>query len=257
MTINPRTMLVIGLIAGIVTVGLMLQAPDPQNLKEEAKLTTDMTLADQSLASIETDGDSKDPHSNDEPTAADSWQQPQNATSQHANRSKTFGDTVQFEVRRTCDAEGNCTVGPVALHEYANYSIEELKAIAEYDGAAAIILAHKLGAVDHDEAKEWALRAFLLTKDPHAFHMVTQFSGVHIGESIRADGTLDRVQAEQAYVWLKMGHLMGVGDAAYLGEQERILDSHGSDDRERLDQIAHARVDWMEEQRLDLTGRTF
>lgn len=174
---------------------------------------------------------------------------------QHVDPS--FGETVKFVVRETCDEDGLCVTGPVALHEYSNYTIEELKQIAEYDGAAAIILADKLGAVDFEEAKLWALRAFLLTKDPYAFQMVTNYSGVSVGETVNANGQLKTAEAEQAYIWLKMGHLLGVGDAADLGQQEMILDRHEVSGRERLDRIAEARVEQLNTKRLELTGRNF
>ncbi|MBT8082875.1 MAG: hypothetical protein KJP08_04360 [Gammaproteobacteria bacterium] len=170
---------------------------------------------------------------------------------------RSFGEIVKFVVRERCDDDGNCRPGPVALHEYEDYSIEELKAIAKFDGEAAIVLASKIGGKDFKEAREWALRAFVMTKDPYAYHMAANFSGVSRGEGIDANGKLDRKTAERAYVWLKTAYLLGVNDGAYLTEQEIILDRHGVTDRARLDRQVNASIEYLMQKRLELTGEGF
>jgi hypothetical protein len=170
---------------------------------------------------------------------------------------RSFGEVVKFVVRERCDDDGECRLTPVALHEYEDYSIEELRAIAKFDGEAAIVLASKVGGRDFKEARKWALRAFVMTKDPYAYHMAANFSGVSRGEGIDANGKLDREAAERAYVWLKTAYLLGVSDGAYLTEQEIILDHHGFTDRARLDRQVSAGVEYLTQKRLELTGEGF
>ena len=153
---------------------------------------------------------------------------------------RSFGEVVSFVVRERCDGDGKCRLTPVALHEYEDYSIEELEAIARFDGEAAIVLADKLGDKSFKEARKWALRAFVMTKDPYAYHMAANYSGIAAGELIDADGNLDRKLAERAYVWMKTGYLLGVNDGTDLTQQEMILDRHGFTDRERLDRRVSA-----------------
>ena len=170
---------------------------------------------------------------------------------------RSFGEVVRFVVRERCDDGGNCRPRPVALHEYEDYSIEELKTIAKFDGEAAIVLADKLGHKDFKEARKWALRAFVMTKDPYAYHMAANFSGVSRGEGIDASGKLDRKAAERAYVWLKTAYLLGVTDGTYLTQQEMILDRHGFTDRAHLDQQVSTGVEYLTQKRLELTGEGF
>lgn len=174
-----------------------------------------------------------------------------------AVRDRGFGEVVRFVVRERCDDEGNCRPGPVALHEYERYSIEELETIAKFDGEAAIVLADKLGDRSAREARRWALRAFVMTKDPYAYHMAAVYSGVSAGELVDADGNLDRRLAERAYVWMKTGYLLGVNDGADLTQQEIILDRHGFEDREHLDRQVDASVAYLTRKRLELTGEGF
>ena len=169
---------------------------------------------------------------------------------------RSFGEVVTFVVRERCDDAGNCRLTPVALHEYEDYSIDELKAIARFDGEAAIVLASKLGGGDFKEARKWALRAFVMTKDPYAYHMAANFSGVAIGEGFVND-EFDRSAAERAYVWMKTGYLLGVNDGTDLTQQEMILDRHGFEDRERLDRQVSAGVAYLTQKRLELTGEGF
>ena len=170
---------------------------------------------------------------------------------------RSFGEVVKFVVREHCDDDGECRQRPVALHEYEDYSIDELKAIARFDGEAAIVLADKLGHKSFKEARKWALRAFVMTKDPYAYHMAANYSGVSRGEGIDANGKLDRIAAERAYVWLKTAYLLGISDGTYLTEQEIILDRHGFTDRERLDRKVEASVEYLTQKRLELTGEGF
>ena len=170
---------------------------------------------------------------------------------------RTFGEVVKFVVRDRCDDEGNCGPRPVALHEYEHYSIEELKTLAKFDGEAAIVLASRLGGVSFKEARNWALRAFVMTKDPYAYHMAANYSGVAVGELIDADGNLDRKVAERAYIWMKTGYLLGVNDGSDVTQQEMILDRHGFEDRAHLDQQVEAGVAYLTRKRLELTGESF
>ena len=169
---------------------------------------------------------------------------------------RSFGETVKFRVGEVCDDSG-CVTRPIAQHEYENYSVEELTAIAEYDGAAAIVLANKLAASDTGEARQWAMHAFLLTKDPYAFYMASTLAGAYPGETTDAKGNLDASAAQRAYVWLKVGYMLGVNDGADLGTQEMILDRHGYLDRDKLDLIVAARVERLTSRRAELTGEVF
>jgi hypothetical protein len=185
----------------------------------------------------------------------DDLPQPVPPSTQYTDRS--FGEVVKFVVRERCDEEGNCGPRPVALHEYEHYSIEELKTLAKFDGEAAIILASRLGGKSFKEARNWALRAFVMTKDPYAYHMAANYSGVAVGELIDADGNLDRKVAERAYIWMKTGYLLGVNDGSDLTQQEMILDRHGFEDRAHLDEQVDAGVAFLTRKRLELTGESF
>jgi hypothetical protein len=184
----------------------------------------------------------------------DDLPQPVPPSTQYTDRS--FGEVVKFVVRERCDEEGNCGPRPVALHEYEHYSIRELKTLAKFDGEAAIILASRLGGKSFKEARNWALRAFVMTKDPYAYHMAANYSGVAVGEGF-TNGQFDRRQAERAYVWLKTGYLLGANDGTQLTQQEMILDRNGFEDRVRLDQQVDAGVAYLTRKRLELTGESF
>ena len=169
---------------------------------------------------------------------------------------RTFGEVVKFVVRERCDEEGNCGPRPVALHEYEHYSIEELKTLAKFDGEAAIVLASRLGGVSFKEARNWALRAFVMTKDPYAYHMAANYSRVAVGEGF-TNGEFNRREAERAYMWLKTGYLLGANDGSQLTQQEMILDRHGFENRAHLDQQVEAGVAYLTRKRLELTGESF
>lgn len=169
----------------------------------------------------------------------------------------TFGEAVVFTIGYVCDDAGTCAYRPAPRHEYATYTRQQLETIADFDGAAAIILANRLGATDRESARRWAVRGFLLTGDPYAFHMATLYSGVQVGARLTADGDLDAKAAEEAYIWLRIGHELGVGDAEAVSQQARILEDYRVFEAERLDAEADARLRHLVEERVRLTGRTF
>ncbi len=168
-----------------------------------------------------------------------------------------FGDAVQFIPGERCDEAGECTRQPVALHEYAEYTDEQLRALSAFDGAAAIVLANRLGETDWSEARRYAARGFVLTGDPYAFHMARQFSGVSRGASFDRDGKLDLASARRAYLWARLGYELGVNDAASLDYQASILHQHGVDDLSQLDAAAAAERRRVENVRLQLVGEGF
>lgn len=170
---------------------------------------------------------------------------------------RRFGEAVVFTVGQVCDDDGNCSYRPAPDHEYARYTRQQLETIAGFDGVAAIILANRLGASDLDAAKRWAVQGFLLTGDPYAFHMASVYSGVQVGAQFDADGELDRSAAEEAYIWLKIGHELGVADRSKVDAQARILTDYRVFEPERLDAEVDARVEEFIADRVRLTGRTF
>ena len=170
---------------------------------------------------------------------------------------KSFGEAVVFTVGYVCDDTGDCRYRPAPQHEYARYTRQQLETIAGFDGAAAIILANRLGATDLESAKRWAVQGFLLTGDPYAFHMASLYSGVEVGAQFNAAGELDRRAAEEAYIWLKIGHELGVADAGKVDAQARILKDYRAFEPARLDAEADARLEKLIEDRVRLTGRTF
>ncbi|MEM7611219.1 MAG: hypothetical protein AAF270_06055 [Pseudomonadota bacterium] len=169
----------------------------------------------------------------------------------------SFGEAVIFSVADQCDDKGQqCMPLPLPQHEYARYSNDELKIIAEYDGAAAIILAARIAPESFEEAAPWAVRGFLLTGDPFAYRMVMQLQSVELGQTY-AEGRFDSAAAEHAYVWLKMGHLLGVTEAGELQRQTSVLQQHGISDISHLDIAARDGADGMQQQRVKLTGSAF
>ncbi len=174
-----------------------------------------------------------------------------------AGMDRRFGKAVSFTVGYVCDDAGNCSYRPAPQHEFAQYTRRQLETIAGFDGAAAIILANRLGATDLEAAKRWAVQGFLLTGDPYAYHMASVYSGVQVGARLDSDGELDRSAAEEAYIWLKIGHELGVADGSKVVEQARILTDYQAFEPERLDAEADARLEKLIADRVRLTGRTF
>ncbi len=174
-----------------------------------------------------------------------------------AGTDRRFGEAVVFTVGYVCDDAGQCAYRPAPEHEYARYTRRQLETIAGFDGAAAIILANRLGRTDLEAAKRWAVQGFLLTGDPYAFHMASVYSGVHVGAQFDVDGELDRKAAEEAYIWLKIGHELGVADRSSLDEQVRVLTDYRVFEPERLDAEVDSRLEQLIADRVRLTGRTF
>jgi hypothetical protein len=174
-----------------------------------------------------------------------------------AGMDRRFGEAVIFTVGYVCDDAGNCSYRPAPQHEYARYTRQQLETIAGFDGAAAIILANRLGATDLEAARRWAVQGFLLTGDPYAFHMASVYSGVQVGARFDTNGELDRSAAEEAYIWLKIGHELGVADGSRVNEQARILADYQAFEPERLDAEVDARLEKLIADRVRLTGRTF
>ena len=168
-----------------------------------------------------------------------------------------FGDTVRFMPGDLCSETGNCRREPVALHEYAEYTDEQLETLSAFDGAAAIVLANRLGASDWSEARRYAARGFVLTGDPYAFHMAQQFSGVSTGALYDSNGKLDMTSARRAYLWVRLGYELGVNDAATLDYQASILNQHGLHDLSDLDAAVDAERQRVENVRLQLVGEGF
>ncbi len=168
-----------------------------------------------------------------------------------------FGESVQFLPGDRCDDHGNCRLEPVPLHAYAEYSDEQLRTLAVFDGLAAIVLANRLGASDPEQARHYAARGFVLTGDPYAFHMTRQFSGVETGARYDSDGRFDLRAAQQAYIWIKTGYELGVSDGASLAYQASVLNENGFTDLERLDSLADATRRKVEQARLELVGEGF
>ncbi len=168
-----------------------------------------------------------------------------------------FGEAVRFIPGDLCNETGDCRREPVALHEYAEYTDEQLKTLSAFDGAAAIVLANRLGASDWSQARKYAARGFVLTGDPYAFHMAQQFSGVSTGAFYDRDGKLDMTSARRAYLWVRLGYELGVNDAATLDYQASVLHQHGLHDLSDLDATAAAERRRVEEVRLQLVGEGF
>ncbi|MEM1174208.1 MAG: hypothetical protein AAGI27_05315 [Pseudomonadota bacterium] len=170
---------------------------------------------------------------------------------------QVFGEAVKFMPGELCDGQGNCSYEPVALHDYAEYTDEELRTLSAFDGSAAIVLAHRLGESDWQQARQYAARGFVLTGDPYAYHMTRQFSGVSTGATYDRAGNLDLRAAQRAYVWIKIGYELGASDGASLAYQAAVLSESGYDDFKRLDALADATRREVEQVRLKLVGEGF
>ncbi len=168
-----------------------------------------------------------------------------------------FGEAVNFMPGDLCDTSGDCRREPVALHEYAEYTDDQLRTLSAFDGTAAIVLANRLGASEPAEARRFAARGFVLTADPYAFHMTQQFSGVASGAVLGPKGEIDLAAARRAYLWVKLGYELGVTDAARLDYQAAILTEHGMDDLSALDAAAAKQRQQLEDARLHLVGEGF
>lgn len=171
--------------------------------------------------------------------------------------SKPFGEAVVFNAGTVCDDLGNnCRVEPVTDHPYASLTDKELEGIAEYDGAAAIILAIRVARTSFDDAKPWAARGFLLTGDPYAYHMIMTYNDVRSGFTL-IDGKIDTDSAKEAYLWLATGHRLGVVDASRSEYQASVLRDHGVDGIGDLDAIAQKRETLYRSKRVEMTGSDF
>ena len=179
------------------------------------------------------------------------------ATHHGSDELSVFGEAVRFMPGDLCDPSGECRREPVALHEYAEYTDEQLKTLSAFDGAAAIVLANRLGGADWEEARRYAARGFVLTGDPYAFHMAQQFSGVTTGALFDRDGSLDITSARRAYLWVRLGYELGVNDAAVLDYQASILNEHGLHDLSDLDAAVETERRRIEAARLHLVGEGF
>jgi hypothetical protein len=245
MTNKPLWLLAASAVAGIGLAALLIERPSPPASRVSAPdlpIDTGTRNAPEVTAQDELPVPEPSASSTD-PVALD------------ANR--RFGEAVVFTVGHVCDDAGNCSYRPAPEHEYARYTRQQLETIAGFDGAAAIILANRLGASDLEAAKRWALRGFLLTGDPYAFHMASVYSGVQVGAQFDADGELDRSAAEEAYIWLRIGHELGVAERGKVDEQARILSDYRVFESERLDAEVNARLEALIADRVRLTGRTF
>jgi hypothetical protein len=249
MTNKPLWLLAASAAAGIGLVALLIERPDPPASRVSAP-----DLPIDTGAPNEFEGTTGDevhvqatPASTAEPVTVDA--------------DRRFGEAVVFTVGQVCDDDGHCSYRPAPDHEYARYTRQQLETIAGFDGAAAIILANRIGAsdleADLEAAKRWAVQGFLLTGDPYAFHMASVYSGVQVGAQFDADGELDRSAAEEAYIWLKIGHELGVADRSKVDAQARILTDYQVFEPERLDAEVDARIEEFIADRVRLTGRTF
>jgi hypothetical protein len=245
MTNKPLWVLAASAAAGIGLVALLIERPSPPASRGSAPdLPIDIGIANEF-----------------ETTTRNELQVPATSASTtdpaSVDTDRRFGEAVVFTVAQVCDNAGNCRYRPTPEHEYARYTRQQLETIASFDGAAAIILANRLGVSDLEAAKRWAVQGFLLTGDPYAFHMASVYSGVQVGAQFDADGELDRSAAEEAYIWLKIGHELGVADRSKVDEQARILTDYQVFEPERLDAEVDARIDKFIADRVRLTGRTF
>ncbi len=176
----------------------------------------------------------------------------------------TFGDQVPFNtVASDCDYEPDavdqwrCRLDFIADHPYQSMDERQLAQIADHDGAAALILAHRLGAIDFVAAKPHARRAFVLTGDRYAWRMLGDFDNVFVGERVY-EGQLDVGLARRAYVHQRAGFEVGSVSFAEVALAADILRRHGyGDELPMLDAEATGFANELRRERLQLVGEDF
>ncbi len=121
------------------------------------------------------------------------------------------------------------------LHPYGDMDRDSLTKLAEYDGAAALILAEKLAVEKPDDSRVTRLfvHAFALSNEPQAFEALFDYAGGH--GLVYTNGELDKARAANSYIWSQIGDRAGLRDSGDVDAYREALLEAGID-MDSLDQ---------------------
>lgn len=114
------------------------------------------------------------------------------------------------------------------LHPYGDLDRSSLTKLAEYDGAAALILAEKLAAErpNDDRVTRLFIHAFALSNEPQVFEALFDYAAGH--GLVYENGELDKARAANSYVWSRIGDRAGFRDISDVDAYREALVEAGA-----------------------------